>query len=80
MENRITQRDFRVGQIVTCRDNEDIYYLTPGKEYKITDVDIHFPYAICIKDDNKNGGFYPINLFIDEMKELRDRKINEILK
>ena len=81
MENRITQKYFKIGQIVTCVKNSSNYdNMTIGKEYKIRDLDYHFPYSICVNDDRKNGGFFPIEIFVDEIKELRHKKINEILK
>lgn len=92
---RYTYKDFRVGQKVTLyslqqysydlgkRDGYfDFYqdYLKVGNTYEIDDLDWHFPDKICIKLGNGKSGFLPITLFISELSEERETKINQIIK
>ena len=89
-ENRLTYKDFEIGQKVVCCESkkyneEDLYdmYMTVGKEYTIIDLDFHFPYSICVTKDNKTGGFFPIDNFVDEqeMKRImREKKLKRVLK
>jgi hypothetical protein len=86
---KITYKDFKEGQIVTCvklpDDPEDFYHqhLTVGKKYKIEDVDFHFPDAIVVRsDNNKVSMFMPIEFFTDVkyMRKLKLEKINKSAK
>jgi len=85
-----TYKDFKIGQTVTCvklnvvnynGGDEDNERLILGESYTITDVDVHFPYKICVK---LKGPFYfhhefvPIECFTD-IQAKRDLKINQIL-
>jgi hypothetical protein len=86
----LTYEDFEIGQKVICRvsekyDKERLYdiYLTEGKTYIITDLDFHFPDAICVKKDNKHEAFFPIEIFVDNEEMIRisrEKKLKRILK
>lgn len=83
MIDRITYEDFKIGQIVVCSKIPATFYsdaLTIGKSYKIVDLDIHFPYAICVELNRGYCAFVDIKYFIDEVSELRSKKIDTILK
>lgn len=77
-ENKLTYKDFKIGQKVVCRESkkynkDNLYdiYMTVGKIYTITDLDFHFPYSICIKKDNGGSMFLPIDNFVDEIEMIR---------
>ena len=87
-----THKDFKIGQSVMCvgdiNDPDFNFYsdnghLTPGKYYTITDIDFHFPDSIAVETDggygNKMDMFCKIKFF-DNISELRDKKLEEILK
>ena len=86
---KLTYKDFKIGQKVTCTklpdDPEDFYHehLTVGKVYKIEDVDFHFPDKIVVRSDTKKfSGFFPIEFFTDikYTRKLKLEKINKNLK
>ena len=79
----LTYKDFKIGDKVICVNFEDDgfwdQHLTIGKEYKIKDVDWHFPDKIVVKSDNKHTQlFVPIKFFADLKYErkLKLKKIN----
>lgn len=83
---KLTYKDFKIGQIVTCTklpDNDDFYeqHLTVGKKYKIEDVDFHFPDRIVVRSDNKKVSmFFPIEFFTEDLKYIRKKKLEKINK
>lgn len=84
---KLTYKDFKIGQKVTCikvtdenRLLDDFYeqHLTIGKSYEIEDLDFHFPEKICVGSDNgKVSMFMPIEFFTD-IKYLRNLKLKKI--
>jgi len=77
---KLTYKDFKIGQIVTCVKFDDFYdeHLTIGKSYEIEDVDFHFVYKICVRsDNNKTSMFMPIEFF-DNIKYIRKLKIEKL--
>lgn len=88
--NKLTYKDFKIGQFLTCiklktddynggdTDNERLIL---GEKYKITDLEFRFPTRVCVK---LKGPFYfheefvPIECFTD-VQYIRDYKINQIL-
>ena len=76
-----TYKDYKIGQLVTCVKVDDFFdqHLTVGKQYKINDVDFHFPNAICVKTDGGISMFINIELFFEKKIEIRDRKIDILL-
>lgn len=79
---KLTYKDFKIGQKVTCVAIDDFYeqHLTVGKSYKIEDLEFHFPDAICVKSDNgKISMFMPIKLFSD-VKYIRKLKLEKLKK
>lgn len=91
---KLTFKDFKVGDIVICvkqtveslsgnyyggePDNERLII---GENYKIEDVDFHFPNSICVKLKGPyyyHSEFVPIECFSD-IAYVRDLKINKIL-
>ena len=90
MNSKLTYRDFKIGQVVTCvkleADNyrggdEDNERLIIGEKYTITDVDYHFHDRICVKLMGPyyfHQEFVPIECFVD-VSYMRDLKINQIL-
>ena len=80
---KLTYKDFKIGQIVTCVnfDDNDFWdqHLTVGKKYKIVDLDFHFPNRLFIKSDNKCT-FMPIEFFADVRHErkLKIERLNNI--
>jgi len=91
MNPKLTYKDFKVGQIITCvKLNTDDYIggdennerLIIGEKYKITDLEFRFPNRICVKLKGPyyfHEEFVPIECFVD-VTYMRDLKINEILK
>lgn len=91
MKEKLTYKDFKIGQKVTCvklsteeHDNRDSdlweQHLTIGKSYIIDDVDFHFPNRIAVRSDNgKITMFMPIELFSDN-QYIRKLKIDKINK
>ncbi len=89
MDRKLTYKDFKEGQIVTCvsifekeKPTMDFWeqHLTVGKSYKIEDLEWRYHDKICVRSDNgKTSMFVPIELF-DDKQILRDNKIEEILK
>ena len=87
--NKLTYKDFEIGQKVVCCESEKynvdgLYdmYMTVGKTYTITDLDFHFWDAICITKDNGGGAFFPIDNFVDdaELKRLfRIKKMERLI-
>ena len=82
---KLSYKDFKIGQKVTCAktchdgNNDDFYeqHLTVGKQYKIEDLDFHFPEKMCIRSDNKVSMFMPIEFF-DNIKYIRKLKLEKI--
>lgn len=87
---KLTQRDFKEGQILTCIklkcdgynggevDNERLIL---GEKYVITDLDFHFPDRVCVKLKGPyyfHEEFVPIECFCD-MAYIRNEKIEKIL-
>jgi len=78
----------KIGQKITCLRNfnkNDFYEerIDVGKTYIIEDVDLHFPYSVCIKLSSKyysHSEFVPVELFFDEIAERRDKKLEILLK
>lgn len=89
MEHRLTQADFKIGQVLTCIKSPNISpgctsttdkdYLTVGKEYKIVDLDIHFPNSVCVEINKNYCAFVSIDYFVDKKSIIREKKINSIL-
>jgi len=88
---KLTYKDFKIGQKVTCLktchecNNDDFWeqHLTVGKKYKIKDLDFHFPEKICVTSDNKKTSmFTPIEFFTDirHLRKLKLEKINKKIK
>lgn len=80
--DKLTYKDFKIDQTVTCVkfDDNDFYdqHLTIGKNYKINDVDFHFPDKICIFSDNERIHiFMPIEFFVD-IKYVRKLKLEKL--
>lgn len=81
---KLTYKDFKIGQIVTCVKFEDNdfwdQHLTIGKQYVIEDLDFHFFEKLCIKSDNgKSHMFMPI-IFFSDVKMIRKLKLDKIKK
>ena len=79
MENKLTYRDFKIGQIVICTKEDDFEQLEVGKGYEIVDLESKFPDAICI--NVRKGGysaFFKIDNF-DDISAMRNMKIDKIL-
>jgi len=90
-DKRILYEDlgWEIGDWITCTKLEaegnpkDFIeqHLTIGKKYKITDLDFHFPESVCIKTNiNKTGMFLRCALFVDDLKEIRKKKLDQINK
>lgn len=89
---KLTYKDFKIGQKVTCvkltdsRGIDEYFYeqhLTIGKTYKIEDVDFHFPDKICVRSDNNRVSmFILIELFSDNnyVRKLKLQKLDKISK
>jgi len=93
MENKLTYKDFEVGQVLTCikldhhsvvgnyiggeLDNERLIL---GEKYTIADLEFRFPNKVCVK---LKGPFYfhsefvPIECFCD-ISDLRDKKLKQL--
>lgn len=80
---------WKIGDWITCAKLEvegnpkDFIeqHLTLGKRYKIQDLDFHFPESVCIKTDmNKTGIFLRCALFVDDIKNIRRKKLEQIEK
>jgi len=83
IENKLTYKDFKIGQKVTCvkvDDNVEDQHLTIGKKYKIEDLDFHFPNAICVRSDNKRISMFLNISYFTGIKEIRKLKIQKIEK
>jgi Zn-dependent peptidase ImmA (M78 family) len=87
MTNKITYKDFKLGQKVICYKNkieERSFYkdrLVIGKEYQIVDLDYHFPNEICVEligPHYYHSEFVPIIYFIENISEKRDRKLFDL--
>jgi len=81
--------DWEIGDWITCTkleadgNPEDFteQHLTIGKKYKIQDLDFHFPDSVCVKSDNgKISMFLRCALFVDDIKDIRRKKLEEIEK
>lgn len=62
------------------KDNER---LVPGVDYKIEDIDIHFPRKICVKLKGPyyfHSEFVPEEFFTDDKALVREKKIEQLLK
>ena len=82
---KLTYKDFKIGQLVTCVKRDDFYedHLSVGKQYKIVDLDFHFWDKLCVKSDNKiTSMFMPIDFFsgINIIRKLKLEKLNKIDK
>ncbi len=90
MVDKLTYKDFKIGQVLTCiklkteeynggeEDNERLLF---GDKYIIEDLDFHFPSRVCVKlrgPHYHHLEFVPIECFCD-ISDLRDKKINQIL-
>ncbi len=78
-EERLTYKDFEIGQVVTLV--KELPYddtIAIGTKCKITDLDFHFPYQICVKFSRRVRGFFSIEYF-DDGSYLRERKIDGLL-
>ena len=85
MKEKLTYKDFKIGQFVTCVKIDGFYeqHLTVGKKYKIEDLDFHFPDTICVRSDNKKVSmFMNIEFFSDNqyVRKLKLQKINKASK
>lgn len=85
---KLTYKDFKIGQKVTCVklttiDNKSDFYeqhLTIGKSYKIEDTDFHFPDSVVVRSDNDRiSMFFRIELFTG-LKMIRKLKLEKIKK
>lgn len=88
-----TYKDYNIGDIAICYSIDREFdsmsgvpdkefweqHLTPGKKYKVDDVDWHFPNKIAVKCDGGISMFVPIEFFIPNTAEIRNEKINTIL-
>lgn len=91
MENKLTQKDFKIGQVLTCvKLNHDNYNggdfdnerLILGEKYTITDLEFRFPDRVCVKLKGPyyfHEEFVPIECFCD-LAYMRDMKIDKILQ
>jgi len=90
-DERIYYRDldWEIGDWITCTKLEaegnpkDVIeqHLTIGKKYKIDDLDFHFPESVCIKTKiNKTGIFLRCSLFVNDLKSIRNKKLDQINK
>jgi hypothetical protein len=77
---KLTYKDFKIGQIVVCVKMNDFYdqHLTIGKKYTIEDVDFHFPNSICIRSDNKKISIFADIEFFSDNKYVRKLKLKKI--
>jgi len=81
MDKKLTCKDFKIGQKVTCVMVDDAVdgILTLNKVYKIKDLDFHFWNSVCVKTDKR--GYYPmfmkIKYFMNN-KYLRKLKLDKI--
>lgn len=88
-EIKFSYKDYKIGQKVVCYKNsmesDGGFWderLIVGEEYEVNDVDFHFPTRISVK---LKGPFYhhvefvPIELFYDDVKEKRDKKLKILL-
>ena len=91
---KLTYKDFKIGQKVTCTknmlidsksgQNNDwwVERLDIGKEYIIDDLDWHFQDSMAVKLDSvyyKHIEFVPIEFFYDDVAEKREKKLNQLL-
>lgn len=80
--------DYKIGDKVRCVKNiiKNIDYserIVVGKTYVVNDVDYHFPDKIAVKLKGPyyfHTEFVPIVFFIEDINDIRDRKINSIIK
>lgn len=79
---KLTYKDFKIGQKITCVKIDNHFYdqhLTKGKIYIIEDVDFHFVDKICIRcDNNKTLMFMPIEFFSNDLKIIRKIKLEKL--
>jgi hypothetical protein len=76
---------FKIGDIVKCARVDDFYSdrLIIGKDYEISDMDIHFPNKIVVRLDGPvyyHSEFIPEDFFMYSLSTKRENKINKILK
>lgn len=95
MENKLTYKDFKIGEVLTCvkLNHESIsgnYYggdpdnerLILGEKYTITDLEFRIPDRVCVKLKGPyyfHEEFVPIECFCD-LAYMRDMKIDKILQ
>jgi hypothetical protein len=95
MENKLNQKDFKIGQVLTCvkldhKSFKGDYYggepnnerLILGEKYTITDLEYRFPDRVCVKLKGPHyfhEEFVPIECFCD-LVYMRDFKIDKILQ
>jgi hypothetical protein len=89
MNSKLTYKDFKIGQVLTCvkleTDNyrggdEDNERLIIGEKYTITDVDYHFHNKVCVKLIGPyyfHEEFVPIECFVDLAGE-RDLTLSKL--
>ena len=95
MENKLTYKDLKIGQVLTCvklnhrsisgdyiggePDNERLIL---GEKYTITDLEFRIPDRFCVKLKGPyyfHEEFVPIECFCD-LAYMRDMKIDKILQ
>jgi hypothetical protein len=86
---QLTYKDFKIGQKIVCIKNDAEHYnggekdnerLIIGGIYKITDLDFHFPNAVCVKLTGPwyfHNEFVPIECFSD-IAFIRDKKLTDL--
>jgi hypothetical protein len=76
----LTYKDFKIGQKVTCVKIDYFWeqHLTIGKEYKIEDVDFHFPNSICVRSDNNKISMFVNIEYFNDIKYVRKLKLKKI--
>jgi hypothetical protein len=85
----LTYKDFKIGQKIICiktstdtykggdKDNERLIL---GKTYTITDLNYHFPNAVCVKlmgPYYTHNEFIPIECFSD-IAYIRNKKLDDL--
>lgn len=84
MEKKLTYKDFEIGEIITCIDDDGFTCVTIGKQYKIIDLDFHFHDSICVETDTATphtpGVFLNIKNFKKNHNYFRKKKLERILK
>ena len=87
--NKLTYKDFKIGQNLVCINlNGHGYFggefenerLILNKTYIIDDLDLHFPTRVCVKLKGPyyyHSEFVPIECFVD-VAYIRDKKLNDL--